>query len=158
MIDRYTCTPISQIRITFEASTTAIGPAGDVLHLPLRVTGGCVTAVGPPKAILCGTDFLEIFADEKLVHHGNLVVGDPAGDILLWYGGISQAQEGAYDDLMEGRLPEQAPSRLSVRIVSTNSGWKALNKKPLIGVGFFRGTSGTLEFTLLSLTENEALN
>jgi hypothetical protein len=158
LTERYSCTPVCHILIVLEASTSAIGPAGDVLYLPLRITGGTLTGMGPEKRIICGTDFAEMYADEKLVHNGNLVVADPAGDILIWYDGTSQAREGAYDDLLEGKLPESATTRLSIRTISTNPAWRALNKKPLLGIGSFSATATTLELTLLSLTENEALN
>jgi len=138
-----------RVAITFEAATLPIGPAGDVLFLPMRVTGGTVTGLGPARAVVYGTDFASVFADEKFVHNGNLVVSDPAGNVLLWFDGTSQAEEGAYDGVIEGTLPGPLPSRLSVRVVSTNPLWKSLNKLPLLGVGSFDGANRTLAFALL---------
>ena len=151
--DRYSCAPICHIVLTFEGLTPAIGPAGDTVHVPLRITGGSVIGLGPEKHVICGTDFAAMYGDEKLVHNGNVVIADPAGDVLLWYDGPSQAEEGAYDDLLDGRLPGNIPSRLSVRVISTGSAWRTLQRRPLLGVGSFDGTSGTLEFTVLSLAE-----
>jgi len=128
-----------------------------VLYVPLRIIGGGVTGLGPDKRVLYGSDFASMYADEKLVHDGNLVIGDPAGNALIWYDGTSQGQEGAYDELLEGGLPGPMPSRLNLHAVSTNPLWKVLNGKPLLGVGSFDGAAGTLEFTLLSITENQAL-
>ncbi len=158
MRDPYTCTPICKIVIALEGVTAAIGPAGDALYVPLRITGGNAVATGPEKRIISGTDFAVMYADEKLVHNGNFVIADPAGDILVWYDGPSQAAEGAYDDLLEGRLPSKSPCRLSVRTISTSPEWRTLNRRPMLGVGTFDGTTGTLEFTLLAVTETPADN
>ena len=119
----------------------------------MRIIGGSVTGLGSEKRVMCGTDFAAMYGDEKLVHNGNVVIADPAGDVLLWYDGPSQAEEGAYDDLLDGRLPGKIPSRLSVRVISTGPAWRTLKRRPLLGVGSFDGTSGTLEFTVLSVTE-----
>jgi hypothetical protein len=99
-----------------------------------------------------------MYADEKLVHNGNFVITDPAGDIIVWYDGPSQAVEGAYDDLLDGRLPGTSPCRVSVRVVSTSPEWRVLYRRPLLGVGTFDGTAGTLEFTLLSVIESPTVN
>ena len=151
--DPYSCTPICHIVLTLEGLTPAIGPAGDNVYVPMRITGGSVTGLGSEKRVICGTDFAAMYGDEKLVHNGNVVIADPAGDVLLWYDGPSQAEEGAYDDLLDGRLPGKIPSRLRVRAISTGPAWRTLKRRPLLGVGSFDGTSGTLEFTVLSVTE-----
>jgi hypothetical protein len=151
--DPYSCTPVCHIVLRFEGLTSAIGPAGDSVFVPLRITGGSVTGLGSEMRVISGTDFAVMNGDEKLVHNGNVVIADPAGDVLLWYDGPSQAEEGAYDDLLDGQLPGKIPSRLSVRAVSTGPVWRALKRRPLLGVGSFDGTSGTLEFTVLSVTE-----
>ena len=148
----FTCTPVCRAVFIFESLAAAIGPAGDVLYVPLSITGGRVTGKGSEKRILGGSDFAMMYADEKLVHDGNCVVTDPMGDILLWYGGFSQAQEGAYDALLDGRLPAKAQSHCSVRIVSTNPQWRFLNRKPLLGIGSFDGNIGILELTILMVT------
>jgi hypothetical protein len=156
--DPYSCAPICHIVLTFEGLTPAIGPAGDNVYVPMRITGGTVTGLGSEKRVICGTDFAVMYGDEKLVHNGNVVIADPAGDILLWYDGPSQADEGAYDDLLEGRLPGKIPSRLSVRVISTGPAWRTLKRRPLLGVGSFDGALGTLEFTVLSVTETALIN
>jgi hypothetical protein len=153
----YPCTPICKIAIALEGVTAAIGPAGDAVYVPMRITGGSVTGAGAAKRIICGTDFAVMYADEKLVHNGNFVIADPAGDILVWYDGPSQAAEGAYDNLLDGQLPGKSPCRLSVRSVATGPQWRTLNRKPLLGVGSFDGTTGTLDFTLISVVEHAAL-
>jgi len=154
----YSCTPICKIVITLEALTAAIGPAGDALYVPMRIVGGSATGSGPERRVICGTDFAVMYADEKLVHDGSFVIIDPAGDILVWYDGPSQASEGAYDDLLEGQLPGRCPCRVSVRTISTGPEWRTLNRRPLLGVGSFDGVAGTLEFTLLSVIESAAGN
>ena len=98
-----------------------------------------------------------MYADEKLVHDGSFAIADPAGDVLIWYDGASQAREGAYDAVLDGQLPGRAPCRLSVRSVSTAPEWRALNRRPLFGVGSFDGTAGTLEFTVLSIGTKDRL-
>jgi hypothetical protein len=120
----------------------------------MRITGGIVTGVGLPKRVLCGTDFAVMGADEKLVHNGNFVIADPAGDVLMWYDGASEAREGAYDELLEGLLPRKIPCRLSLRSISTAPEWRMLNRRPLVGVGSFDGGAGTLDFVVLSITAN----
>jgi hypothetical protein len=151
--DSFSCVPICHVVLTLEALTAAIGPAGDNVYVPMRITGGTVTGVGPKKSIICGTDFALMFADEKLVHDGNFVIADPAGDVLIWYDGASQAAEGAYDDLLDGQLPGKIPCRLGVRSISTGPEWRSLNRRPLAGVGWFDGAAGTLEFTLISIND-----
>jgi hypothetical protein len=154
----YSCTPICQVILNVEGVTAAIGPAGDNVYVPMRIVGGSVRGSGSPKEVICGTDFAVMFADEKLVHDGNFVVADPAGDILVWYDGSSQATEGAYDEILDGRLPGKIPTRLSVRSMSTGPDWKLLNRRPLLGVGSFDGRDGTLEFTVLSVAEGDGRN
>ena len=97
-------------------------------------------------------------ADEHLVHNGTCVVADPQGNTILWYDGASQAEEGAYDDLIDGIFPAKLRSRLCVRIASTNPEWRSFNRRPLLGVGSFDGSSGKLEFVVLSLVEQGTLN
>jgi hypothetical protein len=144
-----------RVAITLEAAALPFGPAGDVLFVPMRVTGGTVTGLGPARTVAYGTDFGSMFADEQFVHNGNLMVGDPAGNVLLWFDGTSQGEEGAYDGVIEGTLPGPLPSRFAVRVVSTNPLWKTLNKKPLQGIGSFDGASGTLAFALLAGMDGE---
>jgi len=156
--DPYSCTPICHVLVRVEGLTAAIGSVGDNVYVPMRINGGSVTGCGAARDVICGTDFALMYADEKLVHNGNFVVADPAGDILVWYDGSSQAAEGAYDDILDGRLPGKIPSRLSVRSISTGPEWKRFNRRPLLGVGSFDGIAGTLEFTLLSITEGDGRN
>jgi hypothetical protein len=151
----YSCIPLCRVVVALQALAAAIGPAGDVLYVPLRVTGGVVAGIGNAKAV-AGTDFLSVYADEQIVHNGNLVITDPGGDVVMWYDGPSTAQEGAYDDILEGRFPKRSPCRLHVRSVSTNPEWRSLNRRPLLGVGAFDGTAGTLDFTLLTVADNDA--
>jgi hypothetical protein len=156
--DSFSCTPLCRIVVSLQPLAATIGPAGDVLHVPFRIAGGVVLGIGNPKAVLAGTDFLSVYADEQIVHNGNLVIAAPEGDVLLWYDGPSRAQEGSYDAILEGRFAGKSPCRLSVRTVSMNPEWRSLNRRPILGVGTFDGVVGTLEFTLLTVTDNDALN
>jgi hypothetical protein len=156
--DPYSCTPICHVTVNVEGLTAAIGPAGDNVYVPMHITGGSVSGAGAEKRVICGTDFALMSADEKLVHNGNFVVADPAGDILFWYDGVSRASEGAYDEVLDGKLPGNIPSRLSVRSISSGPEWKSLNGVPLLGIGSFDGTLGTLEFTVLFVTVNDGQN
>jgi hypothetical protein len=144
--------------IALEPLTATIGPAGDRLHVPLRITGGRVSGVGSDKSILGGDDFAVMYADEKLMHDGRFVVEDPSGDLLVWYTGTTLAGDGAYDDLLDGQLPAIAPCRLSVAFVSVALAWRTLVRRPLLGVGSFDGPAGRLEVTILSVTENDGRN
>jgi hypothetical protein len=150
----YSCTPVCRMVIALEPLTSPVGPAGDRLYVPLRITGGRVSGVGSDKKILSGVDFAIIYADEKLTHDGRFVVEDPAGDLLVWYTGTTLADEGAYDDVLDGQLPASAPCRLSIELISTALAWRTLVRRPLLGVGSFDGLTGRLEMTILSVTEN----
>jgi hypothetical protein len=141
-----------------EAVIPAIGPAGDRLYVPMRITGGSLIGIGPEKPVLCGSDFALVNADETIAHDGRFIVGDPAGDVLIWYDGISRGAEGVYDAIIDGQLPGRIPSRLNVRVISTGPDWRSLNRVPLLGVGWFDGVAGSLEFTLLSAIEHDARN
>lgn len=149
----YSCVPVCHVELNVEGVTAAIGPVGDSVQIPLLVTGGFVTSAGAPKAVLCGTDFARMEPDERLVHNGNVAVANPAGDVLLWYDGVSEAAEGAYDDVLDGRLPGRIQTRLSVRVLSTAPEWRQFTGRSLLGVGAFDGDAGTLDFTLLWVTE-----
>jgi hypothetical protein len=135
--------------MTFETTASAIGPAGDVLFVPMRIAGGTVT--GPERRIAYGTDVVSIFADERLVHNGNFVVSDPAGDLIVWFDGTSQGLEGAYDGSIDGTLPGSLRSHFSVRAVSANALWRSLNDDTLFGVGSFDGANRWLAFTVFSV-------
>jgi len=156
--DPYTCTPVCRVHIEIEAFARPIGPAGDAVYVPLHVTGGRVIGLGPEKYIIGGADIAVMNADESLVHRGTCVVADPQGNTILWYDGASQAEEGAYDDLIDGILPPKMRSRLCVRIASTNPEWRSFNRRPLLGAGSFDAIAGKLEFVILSLVEHGALN
>ena len=156
--DPYSCRTVCYVVITLKGLTAAIGPAGDTVYIPMRITGGQIIGLGAQKTILSGSDFAAMYADEQFVHNGNFAAADPAGDIIFWYDGVSQAGEGAYDQVLDGQLPGKIPCRLSIRSISTNPDWKQLNRRPLLGVGSFDGTAGRLEFTLFSITENGALS
>ena len=144
--------------IALEPLTSAIGPAGDRLYVPLRITGGRVCGVGSDKNILRGDDFAIMYADEKLMHDGRFVVEDPAGDLLVWYTGTTLAGDGAYDNMLDGQLPANAPCRVSVELISTALAWRTSVRRPLLGVGSFDGQAGRLEMTILSVTENSGRN
>jgi hypothetical protein len=122
----------------------------------MRIVTGSIGGLGADKRVVGGSDFALMYADEKLVHNGVFVATDPAGDVVVWYEGTSQAREGAYDALPDGQLPADVPTQVSVRTSSTSPEWKRLNRKPLLGVGSFDGTSGVLDVTVLFVTENEA--
>jgi hypothetical protein len=147
----YLCEPICRITIAIEPLTTAIGPAGDVLYVPFRITGGTVSGLEPETASVMGTDFASMYADEKLTHQGQFVVAHGAGDIMFSYTGTSQAPEGAYDDLLDGKLPGKIPCKLVVQTASTRREWRSLNRRPLIAVGTFDGDAGRLDVMLLAL-------
>ena len=157
-LEPYTCTPICKIVIALEGVTSAIGPAGDALYVPMRITGGSAFGAGPGRHIVCGSDFAVMHGDENFVHNGNFIVADPAGDVLVWYDGPSAAVEGTYDKLLDGQLPGRSACRLSVRTVSTNPEWRSLNRTPLLGVGYYDGSIGTIEFAILTITESPTEN
>jgi hypothetical protein len=152
----YSCTPVCRMVIALESLTSPIGPAGDRLYVPLRITGGSVIGVGSEKKILSGDDFAVMYADEKLMHKGRFAVEDPIGDILVWYTGATLAGNGAYDELLDGQPPGVAPCRLSVVFVSTGLPWRSLTRRPLLGVGSFDGVAGRLNVPVLSVPENDA--
>ena len=156
--ERYTCKPICRIVATLLWPAGVIGPAGDELQVPLQITGGRVAGLGADKQILFGVDFATMRSDEKLLHNGSCVIADPHGNILVSYDGTSQGEEGAYDDVLEGRCALRIPSRLSVRMTSTNPDWRWLDQWPLLGIGWFDGGAGTFDFTLLALNEHTTEN
>jgi hypothetical protein len=156
--DPILCTPVCRVQLLIEEFARPIGPAGDAVYVPLRITGGRVTGLGTDKRVLGGADVAVMNADESLIHQGSCVLADPQGNTVLWYDGASQADEGAYDDLLDGTLPRKIRSRLCVRIASTNPEWRSFNRRPLLAVGWFDGSAGVLEFVILSLAEQGALN
>jgi hypothetical protein len=101
-----------------------------------------VTGIGPAKPILGGTDFDAMYADEKFAHSGNFIVSDHGGDVLIWYDGASQGPEGTYGDVLEGHFANKLSCWLAIRTVSVNAGWRALNRRPLLGMGTFGGEPG----------------
>jgi hypothetical protein len=147
----YLCEPICRISIAIEPLTTAIGPAGDVLYVPFRITGGTVSGLGSETGSVTGTDFALMYADENLTHPGQFVVAHVAGDIMFSYAGTSQAPEGAYDELLDGKLPGKMPCKLTVQTASTHREWRSWNRRPLIAVGTFDGDAGRLDVMLLSM-------
>jgi len=156
--DPYSCTPIFRMIINVEGLVSPIGPAGDAVYVPMRISGGRIIGVDLEKHVISGSDFATMHADEAFEHNGRLVVGDPAGDILISYFGVSQAAEGAYDELLDGTLPRETPCRLNVQVWSTSPHWRALNRKPLLGVGTFEGSSGTLDVVVLSVVGRDPGN
>lgn len=150
-MDDFLCEPICRISLAIEPLTDAIGPAGDMLHVPFLITGGMLGGMDPQLGSITGTDFAVMYADEKLTHHGQFVVAHPAGDIMFSYTGTSEAPEGAYDEVLEGQLPGKMPCKLTVQTASTNRDWQSNNRRPLIAVGTFDGVAGRLELVLLSL-------
>jgi hypothetical protein len=134
-----------------EQLTAAIGPAGDMLYVPFRITGGTLSGTAFETPSINGTDFAVMYADGKLTHHGQFAVANPAGDIMFWYAGTSQAPEGAYDELLEGHLPGQIPCKLTVQTASTHPEWRSWNRRPLVAVGTFDGVANRLDVMLLSL-------
>jgi hypothetical protein len=147
----YRCEPICRITIAIEPLTAAIGPAGDALYVPFRITGGTFSGLEPESRSITGTDFALMYADQKLTHHGQFVVAHDAGDIMFSYTGTSQAAEGAYDKLLEGNLPGMISCKLTVQTASTHRKWRAWNRLPLIAVGTFDGAAGRLDIMLLSM-------
>jgi hypothetical protein len=156
--DPFTCTPVCRVQLRVEELSRPIGPAGDALYVPLRITGGRVIGLGIEKHIVGGADIAVMNADESLVHRGTFVVADSQGNTILWYGGASQAQEGAYDELIDGTFPPKIRSWLCVRVASTDPEWRSLNRKSLLGIGSFDGNAGLMEFMIFSLLEQGTLN
>jgi hypothetical protein len=72
---------------------------------------------------------------------------------LVWYAGPTLARDGAYDELLDGRLPACAPCRLSIELISTAPAWRSWTRRPLLGVGGFDGPAGRLEMTVVSVAE-----
>jgi hypothetical protein len=85
-----------------------------------------------------------MYADELFAHDGKFVMADEPGDILVEYAGSSQAREGAYDNLLAGRLPVDIPCSLSMRSVSANPRRRPFNRR-VYAVGTFEGLVGTLD-------------
>jgi hypothetical protein len=150
-LDAFLCEPICRITISIEPLTAAIGPAGDMLFVPFRITGGTLSGLDPEASSITGTDFATMYADEKLTHHGQFVVAHPAGDIMVSYAGTSQAPEGAYDELLGGQVPGKIPCKLTVQTTSNHREWRCWNRQPLIAVGTFDGVAGQLDIVLLSM-------
>jgi hypothetical protein len=148
---RFLCEPICRVAIAIEPLTTTIGPAGDMLYVPFRITGGTMSGLGPEATSITGTDFAVMYADEKLTHHGQFVVAHADGDIMFSYAGTSQASEGAYDELLRGEFPGKIPCKLTVQTASTHREWRSRNREPLIGVGTFDVAAGQLDLVLLSM-------
>ncbi len=147
----YLCEPICRITIAIEPLTTTIGPAGDALYVPFRITGGTLGGLELETRLIAGTDFALMYADGKLTHHGQFVVAHEAGDIMFSYTGTSQAPEDAYDELLDGKLPGKIPCKLTVQTASTHREWRPWNRQPLIAVGTFDGDAGKLDVVLLSM-------
>ncbi len=139
------------MRLEIEWLAYAIGPAGDTLYLPFRIVRGSFTGLGGEKTVLGGSDFAAMHADEMLCHDGRFLVGDPAGDIVFTYEGTSDAPEGAYDRILDGRMPGSMRCTLVVRATSHNDQWRPHQRRPLIGLGHLDARRGLLDFTLLSL-------
>jgi hypothetical protein len=150
-LDAFVCARICRITIEIEPLTTDFGPAGDMLYVPFLIAGGMLSGLEPAARSITGTDFALMYADEKLTHHGHFVVAHAAGDIMFSYAGTSQAPEGAYDELLEGRLPGKIPCKLTVQTASTHREWRSRNRQPLIAVGTFDGIAGELDVVLLSM-------
>lgn len=150
-MDDFVCEPICRIIIAIEPLTATIGPAGDMLYVPFRITGGTFSGMEPQMSSITGTDFAVMYADEKLTHHGQFVVAHPAGDIMFSYAGTSEAPDGAYDEMLEGQFPAEIPCKLTVQTASTHPEWRPWNRRPLIAVGTFDGVAGRFDIVLLSM-------
>ena len=150
-MNEFISAPICRFSIAIQPLTTPIGPAGDVLYVPFRISGGTLSRLTPAASAITGTDFAMMYADGKLTHHGQFVVAHPGGDIMVSYAGTSQASEAAYDELLEGQYPGRIPCKLTVQTASTHREWRSWNRQPLIAVGTFDGVAGQLEIVLLSM-------
>jgi hypothetical protein len=128
-----------------------VGPAGDLLHLPLRITGGTVTRFGADNEVVCGTDFALMYADGRLAHDGRFAAGNGEDAVLFRYGGFSAAGIDAYDALLDGQVPARAPSELVVCTASTCAEWRLHNRRPLVGIGTIDLSAGELVFILRTL-------
>ncbi len=139
------------MRLEIELLANPIGPAGDTLYLPFRIVHGAFTGFGEKKPVIGGNDFATMHADELLCHNGRFLVRDLAGDIVFTYEGTSDAPEGAYELILDGRMPASMQSTLIVRATSHNDQWRSHQRRPLIGLGNLDARRGLLEFTLLAL-------
>jgi hypothetical protein len=150
--ETFPCTSVCALRLDIELLVYPIGPAGDTLHLPFRVVRGAFTGLRNKKLVVSGNDFTTLRAGKCVCHSGRLLVGDPAGDIVFTYEGTSEAPEGAYDGILEGRMPGNMRSTLVVCATSHNEQWRPHQRRPLIGLGNLDARRGLFEFTVLSLT------
>jgi hypothetical protein len=139
------------VRLEIELLADPIGPAGDTVYLPFRIVRGAFTGFGAQKLVLGGNDFAAMRADELLCHSGRFLVDDPAGDIVFTYEGTSDAPEGTYERILDGRMPGSMRSTLVVRATSHNGQWRPHQRRPLIGLGNLDARRGLLDFTLVSL-------
>jgi hypothetical protein len=76
-----------------------------MVYVPFRISRELVRGFDRGKQVVGRIDFSMMYADEAFAHDGKFVIADEPGDILVEYAGGSQAREGAYDNLLAGRLP-----------------------------------------------------
>ena len=148
--ETFACAFLCGVRLETELLSYPVGPAGDTLYLPFRIVRGALTGLGAEKLVLGGNDFAAMHADEMLCHDGRFLVGDSAGDIVFTYEGVSDAPEGAYDHILDGRMPDGMRTTLVMSATSHNAQWRPHQRRPLIGVGNFDARRGRLDVTLLS--------
>jgi hypothetical protein len=151
MNEPYLCKPLCRIVLAFEPLAEAIGPAGDILHLPIQITAGTITGADLEGSTVSGTDLIVVYADEKMTHHGQTVISHASGPIILRYTGTSDADAGAYDDLVDGILPGNISTRLVVESISSRPDWRRLNREPLLAIGSLDCRRGALDLVLLSM-------
>jgi len=142
---------LGRITLSIEFIVQPIGPAGDLIHLPLRITGGTVTSFGADNNVVCGTDFVSMYADGRLAHDGRFAAGGGEGAVLFRYGGFSAAGVDAYDALLDGLAPPRSSSELVVCTASASAPWRFLNRRPLVGIGTMDLSAGAFEFILRTL-------
>lgn len=142
---------LGRITLSIELIAQPIGPAGDLLHVPLRITGGTVRSFGTEDDVVCGTDFASMYADGRLAHDGQFAAAGGEGAVLFRYGGFSAAGIDAYDALLDGLAPARSSSELVVCTASASAPWRLLNRRPLVGIGTIDLSAGALEFILRTL-------
>jgi len=131
----YLCEPICRITIAIEPLTTTIGPAGDALYVPFRITGGTLGA-GTRDSFDRGNRFCIDVRRWKLTHHGQFVVAHEAGDIMFSYTGPAKRRKTHTTNCLTEITRKNTVQADGADGIDA-SGMAPLNRQPLIAVGTF---------------------